>query len=104
MSKIGDHFPAVMNCKLKYTILSGLTNDPKVQPTTFRKSEREPAKLTKAIEYGRQVGGGSVHFTANYWRFHENDFHEHSSGGCGRGVTCGLADTLPGSRAFLYEG
>lgn len=32
----------------------------------------------KAIEYGRQVGGGSVHFTANYWRFHESDFRERS--------------------------
>jgi len=64
--------------ELKYTFLPGLTNDPKVQPITLRKSEREPAKLNKAIEYGRQVGGGSVHFTGNYWRFHESDFHEHS--------------------------
>jgi choline dehydrogenase-like flavoprotein len=24
------------------------------------------------------VGGGSVHFTGNYWRFHESDFHERS--------------------------
>lgn len=64
--------------ELKYTIMPGLTNDPKVQPITYRKSEREVAKLKKAIEYGRQVGGGSVHFTANYWRFHESDFHERS--------------------------
>ena len=33
---------------------------------------------TKAIEYGRQVGGGTVHFTGNYWRFHESDFDERS--------------------------
>ena len=64
--------------ELKYTIMPGLTNDPTVQPITYRKAEQEPAKLKKAIEYGRQVGGGSVHFTANYWRFHESDFHEHS--------------------------
>jgi choline dehydrogenase-like flavoprotein len=64
--------------ELKYTILPGLTNDPKVQPITYRKSEREPAKLNKAIEYGRQVGGGSVHFTANYWCFHKSDFQERS--------------------------
>ena len=64
--------------ELKYTIMPGLTNDPKVQPVTYRKSEHEPAKPRKMIEYGRQVGGGSVHFTANYWRFHESDFHEHS--------------------------
>ena len=24
------------------------------------------------------VGGGSVHFTTNYWRFHPEDFHERS--------------------------
>src|SRR5262249_21372611 len=30
------------------------------------------------IAYGRCVGGSSVHFTANYWRFHEIDFLEYS--------------------------
>lgn len=62
--------------EIKYTIEPGLTNDPKVQPILYRKSETETARPMKAIEYGRQVGGGSVHFTANYWRFHESDFHE----------------------------
>jgi choline dehydrogenase-like flavoprotein len=64
--------------EIKYTIQPGLTNDPKVQPITFRENEQSPAKVMKAIEYGRQVGGGSVHFTGNYWRFHESDFHERS--------------------------
>ena len=64
--------------EIKYTFQPGLTNDVKLQPITFRPNERAPAKLLKAIEYGRQVGGGSVHFTANYWRFHESDFHERS--------------------------
>ena len=64
--------------EIKYTFQAGLTNDTKLQPITFRKNENEPAKELKAIEYGRQVGGGSVHFTANYWRFHESDFHERS--------------------------
>jgi choline dehydrogenase-like flavoprotein len=40
--------------------------------------------------YGRQVGGGSVHFTANYWRFHESDFEERSQFGDVPGS--GLAD------------
>jgi choline dehydrogenase-like flavoprotein len=31
--------------------------------------------------YGRVVGGSSVHFTANYWRFHEIDFIERSKVG-----------------------
>ena len=64
--------------EIKYTIEPGLTNDPKVQPITFRRLEADRARPMKAIEYGRQVGGGSVHFTANYWRFHESDFHERS--------------------------
>ena len=62
--------------EIKYTFQPGLTNDPKVQPITFRETESAPAKPLKAIEYGRQVGGGSVHFTGNYWRFHESDFRE----------------------------
>jgi choline dehydrogenase-like flavoprotein len=30
--------------EIKYTFQPGLTNDPKVQPVTFRKSEAEPAR------------------------------------------------------------
>src|SRR6516162_1848770 len=62
--------------EIKYTFQPGLTNDPKTQPITFRETESAPVKPLKAIEYGRQVGGGSVHFTGNYWRFHESDFRE----------------------------
>lgn len=60
------------------TFLPAMTNDLKRQPNTYRKNEAEKAKLQECIQYGRQVGGGSVHFTANYWRFHESDFHERS--------------------------
>jgi choline dehydrogenase-like flavoprotein len=76
--------------EIRYTYQPGLTNDPKVQPITYRKNESEQAKPFKAIEYGRQVGGGSVHFTANYWRFHESDFEERSQFGAVAGT--GLAD------------
>jgi choline dehydrogenase-like flavoprotein len=55
-----------------------LTNDHKKQPNTFRKTSSEPAKRQPAVEYGRMVGGGSVHFTSNYWRFHPDDFRERS--------------------------
>jgi choline dehydrogenase-like flavoprotein len=57
---------------------SGLTNDHHLQPNTFRSSPSQKAKLQPAVEYGRMVGGGSVHFTANYWRFHPDDFRERS--------------------------
>jgi choline dehydrogenase-like flavoprotein len=53
-----------------------LTNHPKLQPTTFRKTPQDKAKHHRALVYGRMVGGSSVHFTANYWRFHEIDFVE----------------------------
>jgi len=64
--------------EIKYTVQSAITNNIKIQPITYRANETQVAKLRKAVEYGRQVGGGSVHFTANYWRFHESDFHERS--------------------------
>ncbi|PWU07369.1 MAG: hypothetical protein C5B51_10135 [Terriglobia bacterium] len=57
---------------------SGLTNDYRKQPNTFRKTPGETAKRQPAVEYGRMVGGGSVHFTSNYWRFHPEDFRERS--------------------------
>jgi choline dehydrogenase-like flavoprotein len=55
-----------------------LTNHPKLQPNSFRKTPDEKAKPQRAIAYGRLVGGTSVHFTANFWRFHEVDFIERS--------------------------
>jgi choline dehydrogenase-like flavoprotein len=53
-----------------------LTNHPKLQPNSFRKTPNEKAKPQRALVYGRLVGGTSVHFTANFWRFHEIDFVE----------------------------
>ena len=55
-----------------------LTNHPDLQPNTFRKTPDEKAKKQRALVYGRLVGGTSVHFTANFWRFHEIDFIERS--------------------------
>ena len=67
-----------------------LTNHPKLQPNTFRKTPDEKAKQQRALAYGRLVGGTSVHFTANFWRFHEIDFVERSKVGPVPGT--GLAD------------
>lgn len=55
---------------------AALINDPKKQPTTFRRTPDSPARQQPCIEYARLIGGGSVHFTANYWRFHPDDFRE----------------------------
>src|SRR4051794_33366758 len=70
--------------------MSALTNDLHTQPNTFRASPSEVAKRRDAIKYGRVVGGGSVHFTGNYWRFHEIDFIEHGKKGSVAGAN--LAD------------
>jgi len=67
-----------------------LTNHPELQPNTFRKTSDEKAVAQRAVTYGRCVGGSSVHFTANYWRFHEIDFVERSKVGAIAGT--GLAD------------
>jgi choline dehydrogenase-like flavoprotein len=55
-----------------------LTNNPKTQPNTFRASADKKAVEQQAVMYGHCVGGSSVHFTANFWRFHEIDFKERS--------------------------
>jgi choline dehydrogenase-like flavoprotein len=61
--------------------LHGLTNDHRLQPNTRRSTEREEAIVIPTVSYGRVVGGGSVHYTGNFWRFHEIDFVEGSRGG-----------------------
>ena len=57
---------------------NAIANDPKLQPNTFRANASQTAKVEQRYNYGRLVGGGSVHFTANYWRFQPNDFRERS--------------------------
>jgi choline dehydrogenase-like flavoprotein len=60
------------------------------QQQTFRPTESDPAKPALSLIYGRMVGGGTVHFTGNYWRFHEIDFIEASKKGTIAGT--GFAD------------
>jgi choline dehydrogenase-like flavoprotein len=67
--------------EIKNSNLHLLTNNPKLQPTTFRKTPQEKARIQQSVMYGRCVGGSSVHFTANFWRFHEIDFVERSKVG-----------------------
>jgi choline dehydrogenase-like flavoprotein len=67
--------------ELKYNYLSGITVDPKISPQTFRDDPGQVAQrpaMGNSLVYARIVGGSSAHFTANYWRFHEKDFHERS--------------------------
>jgi choline dehydrogenase-like flavoprotein len=67
--------------ELKYWFLSGITSGPTASPQTFRKTPADTATLPlgpNPLMYARLVGGSSNHYTANFWRFHEIDFHERS--------------------------
>ncbi len=69
--------------ELKYWFNHGITNGPAQSPQTFRKTPCDEAVAPNPgewlpLSYARMVGGSSVHFTANFWRFHEIDFHERS--------------------------
>ena len=61
--------------------MAALTNDHRDQPNTYRKTAADTAVTKPTIAYGRVVGGGTTHFTGNYWRFHEIDFIERSKRG-----------------------
>jgi choline dehydrogenase-like flavoprotein len=73
--------------EIKFMQEDFLTNHPDLQPSTFRKTPQDKAKLQRSLVYGRLVGGTSVHFTANFWRFHEIDFIERSKIGPVAGST-----------------
>ena len=63
--------------ELKYWFLGGITNDATKNPQTFRNDPAQKAVRVKdkpPLWYARTVGGTSVHFTANYWRFHDDRF------------------------------
>jgi len=62
-------------------------------PQSFRASENEKAQPQPALPpalYARTVGGSSVHFSGNYWRFRPVDFMERSLYGSIAGT--GFAD------------
>jgi choline dehydrogenase-like flavoprotein len=48
---------------------------------TFRTRDTEKGvpNVARGLMYRRAVGGSSVHFAANYWRFRPIDFHEQSA-------------------------
>jgi choline dehydrogenase-like flavoprotein len=67
--------------EFKYWFLGGITNDAVRNPQTFRSDSSQKAQLAvlkPPLWYARTVGGTTVHYTANYWRFRPIDFHERS--------------------------
>ena len=56
-------------------------------PQTFRKSENEEAELRDTVcGYAHNVGGSSIHFSGNFWRFRPIDFIEASVKGAIEGT------------------
>lgn len=71
----------------------GFTGAVRENPHSWRQSAEQdatPAFLFPSLFYARMVGGSSVHFAANYWRFRPVDFRERSLLGPIAGT--GLAD------------
>jgi choline dehydrogenase-like flavoprotein len=67
--------------ELDVWVNGSLLNDLHRSPQTFRKTPADvalPVRDMPSAWYARTVGGSSVHFTGNFWRFHEVDFKERS--------------------------
>ncbi|MDJ0793658.1 MAG: GMC family oxidoreductase [Woeseiaceae bacterium] len=57
-----------------------LGGGPQLSGQTYREYEHEEATMPglQPVRYAQTVGGSSVHFTGNFWRFRELDFNERS--------------------------
>lgn len=66
-----DEYSVLFNAEL-------MGGGPEINGQTFRHDPSEVAKSPResAIRYAQTVGGSSVHFTANFWRFRPTDFKE----------------------------
>jgi choline dehydrogenase-like flavoprotein len=68
--------------ELANVFLFEMLGSPRDYPQTFRRAEGEKAEVQSQpppLIYARGVGGSSVHFTANFWRFRPIDFRERSA-------------------------
>jgi choline dehydrogenase-like flavoprotein len=64
--------------EFKYFIQAHLNNQPGLQPVIYKRGPDGEPRRSQAVVYHRLVGGGSVMFSTNYWRFKPVDFHERS--------------------------
>jgi gluconate 2-dehydrogenase alpha chain len=53
--------------------------DVRRQPVTWRPNTKVRATPLRSLSYGNQAGGGTVHYGAVSWRFHDDDFRARSS-------------------------
>ena len=64
--------------ELRYFQRQDLRPNVKRQPITWRPNANTRANPLPVQNYGNQAGGGTVHYGAVSWRFHEDDFHARS--------------------------
>ena len=64
--------------ELRYFQRQELRPDVKRQPVTWRPNATTRAVPITNQNYGNQAGGGTVHYGALSWRFHEDDFRARS--------------------------
>jgi len=64
--------------ELRYFQRQDLRPNAKRQPVTWRPNAKARANPLPILNYGNQAGGGTVHYGAISWRFHEDDFRSRS--------------------------
>ena len=64
--------------ELRYFQRQDLRPNAKRQPITWRPNTNVRANPMPILNYGNQAGGGTVHYGAVSWRFHEDDFRVRS--------------------------
>src|SRR3979411_3133652 len=64
--------------ELRYFQRQDLRPGPKRQPITWRAQAHRRPRPIPTQAYGNQAGGGTVHYGAVSWRFHEDDFRVRS--------------------------
>ena len=64
--------------ELRYFQRQDLRPNPKTQPVTWRPNTNTQAVRLAPLNFGNQAGGGTVHYGAVSWRFHESDFRVRS--------------------------
>ena len=64
--------------ELRYFQRQDLRPNIKRQPVTWRPNANTRANPLPLQNYGNQAGGGTVHYGAVSWRFHEDDFRARS--------------------------
>ena len=64
--------------ELRYFQRQDLRPDPKRMPVTWRPNANATAHPIPSQNNGNQAGGGTVHYGALSWRFHEDDFRVRS--------------------------